>query len=380
MAVRFTAIPSCKYRWVASVLFSGGPFSAFVSPGSTLSVAQKVRVWHLDCYSSWWHSQGLRWRRCCSALSLLNAAKISYFFQNCNSLSRYPRRYCIQDIAVWKIFRKVRRSRCCSCRWSIVVILGWTCWSSASGSSLGWRIPCAGASQTSRSTSWSCSHALYHAIPLSKVVCHEFCCLRRCSRFLRDSVNRLVGPKMILLLGCVALVAHIANSIWEQIVALLESSEPSRRAPPVFSYIPLSQCKLQVVCCRERLHVTSFGKKCKPFSWASFKLHQNAVFWRRFQVFLYGAILGFVRSHGVSPMPCTSSIGFTEVKKTACLPLLKLVPPGFNSFLIIEFDSFAFPTWRMYSVNPFGNSTLSCNAGSIARSPECPWIARRYKN
>ena len=29
----------------------------------------------------------------------------------------------------------------------------------------------------------------------------------------------------------------------------------------------------------------------------------------------------------------------------------------------------------MYSVNPFGNSTLSCNVGSTALSPECPWIA-----
>ena len=34
----------------------------------------------------------------------------------------------------------------------------------------------------------------------------------------------------------------------------------------------------------------------------------------------------------------------------------------------------------MYSVNPSGNSTLSCNAGSTALSPECPWIARRYRN
>ena len=45
------------------------------------------------------------------------------------------------------------------------------------------------------------------------------------------------------------------------------------------------------------------------------------------------------------PMPCTSSIGPIVVKKTACLPLLRLVPPGINPFLIIEFNSFAFPTW-----------------------------------
>ena len=43
-------------------------------------------------------------------------------------------------------------------------------------------------------------------------------------------------------------------------MSILESSEPFGRAPPVFSFIPLSQCKLQVVCCGERLHVTVFGK------------------------------------------------------------------------------------------------------------------------
>ena len=43
-------------------------------------------------------------------------------------------------------------------------------------------------------------------------------------------------------------------------MAILDSSEPFGGAPPVFSVIPLSQCKLQIVCCGERLHVTVFGK------------------------------------------------------------------------------------------------------------------------
>ena len=34
----------------------------------------------------------------------------------------------------------------------------------------------------------------------------------------------------------------------------------------------------------------------------------------------------------------------------------------------------------MYSANPSGNSTLSCNAGSIILLPECPWVARKYRN
>ena len=128
-------------------------------------------------------------------------------------------------------------------------------------------------------------------------------------------------PKMILRLGFVDLVNHVASSILARRVALPGLSEPSGGAHPEFSYVPLSQCKLQTVCCTERLHVTVSGEIADLSLWASIKLHQNTVVRRRFQVFLYGAILGFVRSHGVSPMPYTSSIGFTVVKKNACLPL-----------------------------------------------------------
>ena len=254
--------------------------------------------------------------------------------------SYFPEGIAVRTIAVWKNFRSVRRSRCCSSRRSSSAILCWTCWSSASGSSPERRIPCAGGSRTSRSTSWPCFHVLYTGVPLSKAVCQEFCSRRRCSRFHSNSSNRSVGPKMILRRGFVDLVDLIAISIWVQPVAILEFSEPFGRAPPVFSYTPLSQCKLQAVCCRERLHVTVSGKIASLSLWASFKLHENTVFWRRFQVFLYGAILGFVKSRGVSSMPYTSS-----VQKTGGLPLLRLFPPGINPFLIIEFNSFAFPTW-----------------------------------
>ena len=108
------------------------------------------------------------------------------------------------------------------------------------------------------------------------------------------------------------------------------------------------------MCYRERLHVTACGKIADLSSWPTFKLHRNTIFWKRFQVFLYGATLGFVRSRVVSSIPKTSSIGFTVKKKTACLPLLRLFPPGIHLFLIIEFNSLAFPTWLRYSINPFG--------------------------
>ena len=74
-----------------------------------------------------------------------------------------------------------------------------------------------------------------------------------------------MGPKMILLLGFMDLVDRITSSLWVQPVVLLKASEPFGRAPPVFSYTPLSQRKLQVVCSRERLHVTVFVKKMQAF-------------------------------------------------------------------------------------------------------------------
>ena len=72
--------------------------------------------------------------------------------------------------------------------------------------------------------------------------------------------NRSMVAKMILRHGFVDLVDHIASSIVARLVAFSELSEPSGRAHPEFSYMPLSQCKLQAVCCRERLHVTVSGK------------------------------------------------------------------------------------------------------------------------
>ena len=38
-------------------------------------------------------------------------------------------------------------------------------------------------------------------------------------------------------------------------------------------------------------------------------------------MFLYGAILGVVKSHGFCPVPLSFSVGFTVVKNTACLLL-----------------------------------------------------------
>ena len=87
------------------------------------------------------------------------------------------------------------------------------------------------------------------------------CCdPRYCYRFLRNFSNRSMVPKMILLLGFVDLADHIASSFVARLVALSELSAPSGRAHPEFSFIPVSQNKLQAMCCRERLHVTVSGK------------------------------------------------------------------------------------------------------------------------
>ena len=155
--------------------FADGPCLASVSPGSTFFYVQKVRAWLHDCCSSWQHSQGLRWRHGCSGRTPLVSAKTSYFFHSCNWWSRFPSRYCTQDIAVWRNFRKVRRSLCCSCQRVNPVILCWTCWSSASGSSHEGRILRSGRSRTSQSTSWPCSHVLCSAARLQKEGLQKFC-------------------------------------------------------------------------------------------------------------------------------------------------------------------------------------------------------------
>ena len=80
------------------------------------------------------------------------------------------------------------------------------------------------------------------------------------TRFPRNFSNRSVVPKMILRLGFVDHVDHVASSISARLVALSVLSEHSGRAHPEFSCIPLCQCKLQTVCCRERLHVTVSGE------------------------------------------------------------------------------------------------------------------------
>ena len=151
---------------------------------------------------------------------------------------------------------------------------------------------------------------------------------------------------MILRLGFVDLVYHIASSILARLVALSELSELSGRAHPESSYIPLSQCKLQAVCCGDRLHVTVSGKVASLSLGRASNCTQILNFSKRFEIFLHGAILAFVKSHGISPMPYTSSIGFTEVKNAACLPLLRNFPPGTNPLLVLKFIAFAFPTFR----------------------------------
>ena len=119
-------------------------------------------------------------------------------------------------------------------------------------------------------------------------------------------------------------------------MAILELSVPFGRAPPSFSCIPLSQCNRRAVCCRERSHVIVFGKIAILSPERALNGTRRLYFEKCSQVFLYGAILGFVKSHGVSPIPSSSTIGFTVVKNTACLPLARLVPPGINPHLIMD--------------------------------------------
>ena len=157
-------------------------------------------------------------------------------------------------------------------------------------------------------------------------------------------------------------------------MAILELSKPFGRAHPLFSCIPLPQCNLQVVCSGERLHVTVFGKTAslslERASNCTCLLYSGR---KRFQVFMYGVILGFVKSHGVSPIQYSSSIGLTIVKNTAFLPLLRLFSSWDQSVsdYLIQFTRVP-DVVDVLGKSSFGNRTFSCKSGSMALSPECP--------
>ena len=73
-----------------------------------------------------------------------------------------------------------------------------------------------------------------------------------------------------------------------------------------------------------------------PFFWASLKLHHYTVFWWGLQVFFCGAILGLSKSYWTTSILWSSSIGFTAVKNTDCLSLLRLLPPGIKALLALN--------------------------------------------
>ena len=93
----------------------------------------------------------------------------------------------------------------------------------------------------------------------------------------------------------------------------------------------------------------------------------------------YGAILACDKSQRVFTKPSWLSIGFTTLKNTACLPVLRVTPPGIKPGFTTDLNFFPFPTWQINSVKPSGNNTSSFNA-RFTLLPECPWIARRYHN
>ena len=64
----------------------------------------------------------------------------------------------------------------------------------------------------------------------------------------------------LVLVDLVDLVDRCANSVRVQPVDIMGIGVPFGIAPPSSSCIPLSQCKLQAVCCGGRLHATVFGK------------------------------------------------------------------------------------------------------------------------
>ena len=113
------------------------------------------------------------------------------------------------------------------------------------------------------------------------------------------------------------------------------------KAPPSFSYIPLSQCKRRAVCCRERLHVTVSGK-------IAILSPERAINCTNIQCF-----------EQVSKYFCTErSLAWSSRIHTIFIfhrarqseehrlsSAFDAFSPGINRLLIMEFISLPFPTW-----------------------------------
>ena len=179
LSVIFFGIPSWKYRWMASVLFLSGLFR-HLSRLVVHLLSFRRTVLHSMIAVFLLTYPGVE---VTSRLFQSNSVGLRVdfiFLRLLQWIFRFPSRYCSQDVAVWKNFRKVRRSRCCSSRGSSLAILCWTCWSSASGSNPEWTILYVCGSRTSRSTFWLCSRVLYSAARLRKEVLQIFCDPRCC--------------------------------------------------------------------------------------------------------------------------------------------------------------------------------------------------------
>ena len=182
---------------------------------------------------------------------------------------------------------------------------------------------------------------------MQKEAHQEFCNPWCCSRFPRYFLIRLIGHEMFLHLVHVDPVDQFASSFLIQPAVLSESSVPFWYSSSfVFMHTTLSMQtagNVSVMCRGGRLHATLFGKTA-ILSLQRVPHRTNILCSDEVsKYFLYGTILGFVKSREVSPTQFSSSIGFTIVTNTDCLPLLRLCPPGINPLLIVECTSLTFP-------------------------------------
>ena len=107
-----------------------------------------------------------------------------------------------------------------------------------------------------------------------------------------------------------------------------------------------------------------------PLRWARCISTQYTVSWCLFHVFcLYHARRGLVKSslHGSL---YSLSMGFTAVKNTVCLSLLKICPPGIKAEFVMACKLIAHQIWYMYSKKLSGINTLSWSEGSMGLGPE----------
>ena len=156
---------------------------------------------------------------------------------------------------------------------------------------------------------------------------------------------RMGGHKTFLRLVLVDLVVHFAKSLSLQNVATLETGIPCGITPSSSSCIPLSHCKSQAVCCRERLRVILFDKIAILSSEQVLNCTNTKCFDEVSKYFCMERSLACPSRQEFHPYFDRRPSGSLRWKTRIVCPFWDFFLLGSIHFLVIECISLIFPMW-----------------------------------